>query len=64
MRTPLLPKFTSSTNTGTNSRHGESSVNMMSMMRKKHKTDMRKDGCSRKTREAARSMKKQKERGF
>jgi len=37
---------------------------MMSMMRKKHKTDMRKDGCSRKTREAARSMKKQKERGF
>ena len=60
----LSMKYTNSISIGINLRHGENSVSMMNMTKKRHKTDMKEDGCKMKTKEEGRSMRKQKERGF
>ena len=57
-------KYTSSISIGINSKPGENSVNMTSMMKKRPKTDTKEDGCKMKIKEDERSMRKLREKGF
>jgi hypothetical protein len=56
-----LKKCRSSTSSGIVSRHGENSVNMTSMTRRKPKTGTRKDGWRNKIKKLGKFMKKRKE---